>query len=133
MADKLIFFVDDEPMFINLLEYTFKCRNGYTIRTFNSGEECIAHMDVKPDLVVVDFFLQGDSQMTGLDVVKKIKEINPATLVVFLSGNDDDTVINEAKAVGVEKYILKNGYFIDNLVECVSEILPVNSTGPENI
>jgi DNA-binding NarL/FixJ family response regulator len=127
MADKLIFFVDDEPMFINLLEYTFKCRNGYSIKTFNSGEECIAHMDMNPDLVVVDFFLYaGDSQMTGLDVVKKIKEINPATLLVFLSGNDDDAVINEAKSAGVEKYILKNGYFIDNLIECISEILPVN-------
>jgi DNA-binding NarL/FixJ family response regulator len=127
MADKLIFFVDDEPMFINLLEYTFKCRNGYAIQAFSSGEECIAHMDMNPELVVVDFFLNGsDSQMTGLDVVKKIKEINPDTLVVFLSGNDDAAVINEAKAMGVEKYILKDGYFIDNLIECVSEILPVS-------
>ena len=127
MADKLIFFVDDEPMFINLLEYTFKCRNGYSIKTFNTGEECIEHMHMNPDLVVVDFFLYGgEAQMTGLDVVKKIKETNPATIVVFLSGNEDDTVINEAKALGVEKYILKNGYFIDNLVECISEVLPMS-------
>ena len=126
MADKLIFFVDDEPMFINLLEYTFKCRNGYITKTFNSGEDCIANMHLNPDLVVVDFFLHsGDSQMTGLDVVKKIKELNPATLLVFLSGNEDDLIISEAKALGVEKYILKNGYFIDNLIECISEILPV--------
>ena len=126
MADKLIFFVDDEPMFINLLEYTFKCRSGYSIKTFNSGEACIENMHMNPDLVVVDFFLySGESQMTGLDVVKKIKGDNPSTLVVFLSGNEDDTVINEAKALGVEKYILKNGYFIDNLIECISELLPV--------
>ena len=127
MADKLIFFVDDELMFINLLEYTFKCRNGYSIKTFDSGEACIEHMHLKPDLVVVDFFLySGESQMTGLDVVKKVKEINPDTIMVFLSGNEDDTVINEAKALGVERYILKNGYFIDNLIECISEVLPVS-------
>jgi len=128
MADKLIFFVDDEPMFINLMEYTFKCRSGYTVQAFNSGEDCIKHLYMNPDLVVVDFFLNGDdSQMTGMDLVKKIKEINPETLLVFLSGNDDDAVINEAKAIGVEKYILKNGYFIDNLIECVSNILPPSS------
>ena len=128
MADKLIFFVDDELMFINLLEYTFKCRNGYSIKTFNSGEACIEHLHLHPDLVVVDFFLySGESQMTGLDVVKKVKEINPDTLLVFLTGNEDDTIINEAKALGVERYILKNGYFIDNLVECISELLPVPS------
>ena len=125
MAEKLIFFVDDEPMFINLMEYTFKCKSGYTTKTFNSAEACIEHLYMNPDLVVVDFFLDSDdSQMTGMDLVKKIKETNPATLLVFLSGNDDDAVINEAKAVGVEKYILKNGYFIDNLTECISKILP---------
>jgi DNA-binding NarL/FixJ family response regulator len=59
-----------------------------------------------------------------MDVARKIKEINPSTPVVFLSGNDDEAVINEAKAMGVEKYILKDGYFIDNLIECVSKILP---------
>jgi len=125
MADKLIFFVDDEPMFINLMEYTFKCRSGYSVKTFSSGEACMESMYLKPDLVVVDFFLNsGDSQMTGMDLVRKIKRINPATLLVFLSGNDDDAVINEAKTMGVEKYILKDGYFIDNLIECVSKLLP---------
>lgn len=128
MADKLIFFVDDEPMFINLMEYTFKCKSEYNIKTFNSGEECMEHMYMNPDLVVVDFFLNtGDSQMTGMDLVKKIREINPATFLVFLSGNDDDAVINEAKNLGVEKYIIKDGYFIDNLIECVSKLLPITS------
>ena len=128
MADKLIFFVDDEPMFINLMEYTFNCRSGYTIKTFSNGEDCIASMYLKPDLVVVDFFLNSyDSQMTGMDLVKKIKEINPATLLVFLSGNDDNAVISEAKALGVQRYILKDGYFIDNLIECVTKLLPATS------
>jgi two-component system nitrogen regulation response regulator NtrX len=126
MADKLIFFVDDEPMFINLLEYTFKCRNGYTIRAFSNGEECMKYLSMHPDLVVVDFFLHGDSaQMTGLDVVKAVKTSYPETPVIILSGNDNTSVIEEALAVGVQKYIVKDGYFIDNLVECVSQLLPV--------
>ena len=125
MTDKLIFFVDDEPMFINLMEYTFKCRNGYTVKTFSSGEACIESLHMKPDLVVVDFFLNnGDLQMTGMDLIKKIKEINPATILVFLSGNDDEAVINEATKLGVKKYILKDGYFIDNLIECITTLLP---------
>jgi len=126
--DKLIFFVDDEPMFINLMEYTFKCRSGYSVKTFSSGEVCFEHMYMNPDLVVVDFFLSSsDEQMTGMELVQKIKETNPSTFLVFLSGNDDDAVINEAKAIGVENYIIKNGYFIDNLTECISRLLPVTS------
>ena len=123
MAGKLIFFVDDDPMFINLLEYTFKCQN-YNIKTFNDGEECIKCMDMNPNLVVVDFFLSDtEDQMTGLDVLKTVMNTNPDTPVVFLSGNEDPTVINEAHAAGAKRYILKNGYFINNLMECVSEIL----------
>ena len=126
MTDKLIFFVDDEPMFINLLEYTFKCRNGFSVQTFDSGEACIEHMYMHPDLVVVDFFLSaGDTSMTGMDVVKKIKEISPATKLIFLSGNDDVAVINEATAIGVDKYVIKDGYFIDNLIEHISSLFPV--------
>jgi len=127
MVDKLLFFVDDEPMFINLMEYTFKCRSGYEVRTFGSGVECLEHMYLKPDLVVVDFFLNTADLMTGIDLVKKIKEIKPDTLLILLSGNDDNEVMEEAKTLGVEKYILKDGYFIDNLIEYVTKILPPES------
>ena len=124
MADKLIFFVDDEPMFINLLEYTFKCRNGYAVHTFGNGADCLKNMYLNPELVVVDYYLSANDSMTGIDLVKKIKEINPATMLIILSGNDDKDVKNEAKVMGVDKYILKDGYFIDHLVESVSELLP---------
>ena len=127
MTDKLIFFVDDEPMFINLMEYTFKCKTGYAVQTFNDGAECLDSMRLNPDLVVVDFFLNSDDSMTGMDLAKKIKETNPSTHVIFLSGNDDIAVINEAKAIGVERYILKDGYFIDNLMECITTLLPPSS------
>ena len=124
MTDKLIFFVDDEPMFINLMEYTFKCRTGYTIQTFSGGSECLNAMHLNPELVVVDFYLNTNDSMTGIDLARKIKEINPSIFLVFLSGNDDVEVINEAKAIGAERYILKDGYFIDNLIECISTLVP---------
>ncbi|MDR2037495.1 MAG: response regulator [Bacteroidales bacterium] len=125
MGDKLIFFVDDEPMFINLLEYTFKAKNGYVTKTFSNGEDCIEHLYMNPSLVVVDFFLGGNNaEMTGLDLVRKIKKDSPFVSVIVLSGNDDEKTIEEAKASGVEEYIIKDGYFIDNLIESISKILP---------
>jgi len=127
MANKLIFFVDDEPMFINLMEYTFKCRSEYTVQAFGNGTDCLNNMYQNPDLVVVDFYLNCEDAMTGMDLVRKIKEINPDTFLIFLSGNDDEAVINEAKAMGVERYILKDGYFIDNLIECISKLFTSES------
>jgi CheY-like chemotaxis protein len=124
MDDKLVFFVDDEPMFINLLEYTFKCRDGYITKAFTNGEECIANLHLNPDLVVVDFFLEDNlSEMSGLDVVKIVKETKPNTPVIILSGNNDESAIAEAKSAGVTDYIIKDGYFIDKLIERVTKLL----------
>ncbi|MDR1666777.1 MAG: response regulator [Bacteroidales bacterium] len=122
MKDKLIFFVDDEPMFINLLEYTFKCKTGYVIRTFGNGEDCIRHLDMNPDLVVVDYFLEI-GRMSGMEVVKAIKKRNSDIAVIVLSGNSDRAAIAEAKSAGVSDYIIKDGYFIDKLTECIIKAL----------
>jgi CheY-like chemotaxis protein len=122
MEERLIFFVDDEPMFINLLEYTFKCRDGYSTKAFNRGEDCIAQLDKNPDLVVVDFFLEIN-QMSGLEVVNAIKAWNADVPIIMLSGNSDQNAIAEAKTAGVTDYIIKDGYFIDKLVECITQIL----------
>ena len=59
MPSKLVFFVDDDKMILNLLEYTFKSRGGIRVKTFFSGEECLDHMQLKPDLVVVDHMFTG--------------------------------------------------------------------------
>lgn len=127
MAERLIFFVDDEPMFINLMEYTFRGRSGYQVRSFYSGEACIAELHLNPDLVVIDYCLDSKGiSMTGLDLVKHIRKSNPTATLIFLSGSDDPAVIAEAKFLGVERYIQKDGYFINNLIDCIATILPPN-------
>ncbi len=74
MENKLIFFVDDDKMMLNLMEYTFKCREGFDVRSFYSGEECLENLHLKPSLIVLDYYLgEGESTaMTGLDTLKKI-------------------------------------------------------------
>ncbi|MDR3093424.1 MAG: response regulator [Bacteroidales bacterium] len=125
MNEKLIFFVDDEPMFINLLEYTFKCKDGFATKAFHKGEDCIAQLNLNPSLVVVDLFLEVNL-MSGLEVVKAVKAWNVDIPVIMLSGNSDADMIAEAKSLGVVDYIIKDGYFIDKLVECVAKTLSVS-------
>ena len=53
--DRLIFFVDDDKMILNLLEYTFQSRQDYQVITYTTGEECLENMDQKPRLIVNTF------------------------------------------------------------------------------
>lgn len=120
MSNKLVFFVDDDKLILNLLEYTFKSRGGIQVKTFFSGEECLDHMQLMPDLVVVDhMFMGAKGQMNGLEVVKKIREINQDATIFVLSGQEDENIIADFMQSGAKQYISKDDYFIDTLIETI--------------
>jgi DNA-binding response OmpR family regulator len=120
MESKLVFFVDDDKMILNLLEYTFKSRAGIQVKTFFSGEECLENMHLKPDLVVLDHLFPDDTgQLNGLDVIKKMREANKTVSIIVLSSQQDENLIPEFLKVGAKQYISKEDYFIDDLIESI--------------
>ncbi len=125
MEEKLIFIVDDDKVILNLLEYTFKSLSGFEVRTFNSGEDCIQNMGLKPDLVVLDhmFYLQGNNLMSGLETLKELRKIDKEIPVIILSSQEDKLLIREFIQNGASKYIPKEDYFIDTLVESVGQVI----------
>jgi DNA-binding response OmpR family regulator len=120
METKLVFFVDDDKMILNLLEYTFKSRAGIQVKTFFSGEECLENMHLKPDLVVLDHLFPEDTgQLSGLDVIKKMREADKKVSIIVLSSQQDEELIPEFLKVGAKQYISKDDYFIDALIETI--------------
>jgi len=75
---RLIFFIDDDKMILNLLEYTFQSRQDYHVVTYQTGEECLEHLDQKPDIIVLDHILTGskDNMLDGMDTLKEIRKVN---------------------------------------------------------
>ncbi len=125
MDDKLIFIVDDDRIILNLLEYTFKSKEGYEVKTFFSGEDCLENLEMNPDLIVLDhlFYLQGSESMTGLDTLIELKKRNNDVPVIILSSQDDVTLVKEFIKNGATKYIPKVDYFVDALVESVDNVI----------
>jgi DNA-binding response OmpR family regulator len=120
MHSKLVFFVDDDKMILNLLEYTFKSRSGIQVKTFFSGEECLENMHLKPDLVVLDHLFPEDTgQLSGLEVIRKMREADKDVSIIVLSSQLDQDLIPEFIKVGAKQYISKDDYFIDALIESI--------------
>lgn len=120
MENKLVFFVDDDKMILNLLEYTFKSRAGIQVKTFFSGEECLENLHLKPDLVVLDHLFPEDTgQMSGLDVIKEMRKADKDVSIIVLSSQQDENLIPEFLKVGAKQYISKDDYFIDALIESI--------------
>lgn len=120
MKNKLIFFVDDDKMMLDLMEYTFKCREGFEVRSFYSGEDCLQYLHLNPSVIVLDYYL-GESEsgtMSGLETLKKIHETKKIP-VIILSREKDKTLINKFITYGAKKYVIKDDFFIDTLIETI--------------
>lgn len=118
---KLVFFVDDDKMILNLLEYTLKNRQDYDVRTFYSGEECLENLNLKPDLIVLDhiFKSNGKTRKNGLEILKEIRHFNKKLPVIILTSQEDQQLAEEFISSGAVKFIPKNDYFIDALMETI--------------
>ncbi len=121
MDNRLIFFVDDDKMMLNLMEYTFKCRDGYEVKSYFSGEECIENLHLNPDLIVLDYYL-GDvdsNSMSGMDTLAKIVKTNKDLDVIILSREKNPELIQKFMDKGAKKYVIKDDYFIDTLIDTI--------------
>jgi two-component system OmpR family response regulator len=85
-----IFLVDDDALFLKSLEIEFMEKGDFEIETYPTGELCIANLSHNPDVVILDYQLDGivENAMNGLETLDKIKEFNPKTPVVMLSSQD---------------------------------------------
>lgn len=92
-----LFLVDDDAVFLKLLEIEFLEHADFEIETFATGELCLENISHNPDVIILDYYLDGINRdaMNGLDTLDKIKDFNPDIPVVMLSSQDKiDVAIN---------------------------------------
>ncbi len=96
--------VDDEIEVCDFLTNYFSDK-GYTVSSATSGEEALHRSRAThPDLVLLDVRMPG---ISGLEVLHRLrKEENPSK-VVMITAIEDPQVIEEAKRLGAEDYIVK--------------------------
>ncbi len=107
-----VFLVDDDKMFLKSMEHHLqhKLRRNVKIISFLNGEECIKNLNQKPDIVILDHFLNGQypSAMNGVSVLRKIKEMDPGITVIMVSGQDNMQVTIDTMKYGAYDYVIKN-------------------------
>ena len=92
-----LFLVDDDALFLKTLEIEFLQHADFAIETFATGELCLQHLQKKPDVVILDYHLDGIDKkaMNGLETLDKIKAYNSDIPVVMLSSQDSiDIAVN---------------------------------------
>ena len=92
-----IFLVDDDAVFLKLLEIEFLEHADFVIETYPTGEKCMENLSRSPDVIILDYHLDGIDKfaMNGIETLDKIKAYNPDIPVIMLSSQDKiDVAIN---------------------------------------
>jgi two-component system, OmpR family, response regulator len=85
-----IFLVDDDKLYLKLLEVELLNQGDFDIETYSTGERCLKHMPHLPDVIVLDYYLDDidKTAMNGIETLDKIKAVNPEIPVIMLSSQD---------------------------------------------
>lgn len=105
-----VFLVDDDAMYLKLLEKEFSEKLEYSVTTFATGERCLENLMEKPDIIVLDYYLNGieKNALNGLETLSRIKSAHPEIPVIMLSSQDKiEVAVNCMKLQAVE-YIIKS-------------------------
>jgi DNA-binding NtrC family response regulator len=104
MSGAKILVVDDELIVRESLGGWLE-RDGHTVDKAASGEESLEKFEkTRYDIILLDIKMEG---MSGLDVLKKVKEIDPDVSVVMITAYGSIPSAIEAMKSGAYEYLLK--------------------------
>ena len=110
-AEKVkIFLVDDDAVFLKSLEIDFLQNADLNIETFATGELCLKKLSHNPDVIILDYMLDGidKNAMNGIEVLDKIKDFNPEIPVIMLSQQDKIEVAIDCMHHKAFDYVVKS-------------------------
>jgi len=125
MKDKIkIFLVDDDIVFLKSLEIEFLQSADFILETYVTGELCMDYLIHTPDVIVLDYYLDGidPNAMNGLDTLDKIKAFNPDIPVIMLSSQDNIEVAIECMHHKAFDYVVKSETAFLRLQKIISTI-----------
>lgn len=105
-----LFLVDDDAVFLKNLEIEFLDSADIEIETYATGELCIKNLSKKPDVIILDYHLDGidPTAINGIATLDKIKEYNEETAIIMLSSQDSIEVAVDCMHHKAYDYVIKS-------------------------
>jgi two-component system, OmpR family, response regulator len=122
-----LFLIDDDVVFLKSLEIEFMQNVDFEIETYQTGELALAKLDNNPDIVILDYHLDGIDldAMNGIDILDKIKEYNPQIPVIMLSSQDEINVAVNCMHHKAFDYVVKSETAFLRLQKIITNIFQI--------
>lgn len=128
-GDFIIFLVEDDLWYAEMLEYHLLLNPDYVIKKFSTGAECLKNLHLNPNLICLDYSLPD---FDGREMLKRINRTHSHVPVVMISGQDDVQIaIDMLQQPNVHDYLVKDDDTKDRLWKSVIRIREKNNLKTE--
>ena len=119
MADIKVFIVEDDEWYSEYIRHNLQLYQDLETSIFRNAAECLKNMKANPDIVTIDYRLPD---MSGEDLLVKIKDFNPDIDVIVISEQDKiETAVNLLK-LGAYDYIVKSNDIRERLLNIIKNL-----------
>lgn len=107
--DLIVFIVDDNIPYLNLLKKLLE-RPNFSVFTFSTGEESLKYLQLQPDLVILDYHLDGVNPhaMKGSQIAEIIEARVPNTEIILISSDNKFHLIADLHLANAKNIIYKD-------------------------
>ncbi|MDB4107631.1 sigma-54 dependent transcriptional regulator [Bacteroidia bacterium] len=120
MADNFsVFVVEDDEFYSEVLEYRLSMNPDITVTKFNNAQDFLKNLDKNPGAITLDYSLPD---MSGEEVLRRIKEYNSDIPVVMVSGQEDIKTAITLLKDGAYDYIVKDEDTKDRIWNAIKNI-----------
>jgi two-component system OmpR family response regulator len=125
-----LFLVDDDKVFLKALEIEFRQYSDFSVRTFATGELCLANLKDVPDIIVLDYHLDSieKNAMNGMETLEKIKAFNSEIPVIMLSSQDKIDIAINCMHHKASDYVVKSETAFVRLQKIIADTLDKGKT-----
>lgn len=113
-----VFIVDDDKVYHEIIKHELRGIKNIQVQTFSSAEECLEYMSEKPDLVILDYYLNSDvpTNMTGHEALNVFQSSTYTPNVIFISSDLNEGLLDQYWQHRSIDFVLKNQIGSDLLV-----------------
>ena len=114
-----VFVVEDDPFYGEMLKYHISLNPDYVVEKFETGKDFLHNLYKNPSVISLDYSLPD---MSGLEVLKKVKEFNPEIPVIIVSGQEDVSTAVILLKEGAYDYFVKDDDTKDRIWNALKNI-----------
>ena len=97
--------IDDSPFVFKAVSKALEGTEWEVVGNALDGQLGIdKYIELRPDVITLDVTMPV---MDGLETAKKLVEINPKVKIVMLSAMGDETLMDQAREIGIKHFLTK--------------------------